>query len=107
MNNIDIKAPLNIVRDFFLKPEIVLRLNPSWYVKEIKVTDKALYEITLYDDRTNETSLFFLNVGVWEKSISYKINSSRIEFFIHEVSPSITRLSIKGDFFREENFRTG
>jgi len=103
MNNIDIKAPLNIVRDFFLKPDIVLRLNPSWYVKEIKVTDKALYEITLYDDRTNETSLIFLNVEVWEKSISYKINSSRIEFLMDEINPAVIRLSISGDFFKVED----
>lgn len=101
MNNIDIKAPLDIVRDIFLKPDIVLGLNPSWYVKEIKLTDKALYALTLYDDRTDETFSIIVNIEVSERSIGYKINSNRIDFLIDEIKPSKVRLSISGDFLNE------
>lgn len=103
MNSVNIKAPLDIVRDIFLKPNIVLRLNPSWYVKKIEAVDKGLYALTLYDDRTDETCQIFLNVEVWEKSISYKINSSRIEFLMDEINPAVIRLSISGDFFKVED----
>ncbi len=101
MNSVNIKAPLDIVRDIFLKPNIVLRLNPSWYVKKIEATDKGLYALTLYDDRTDETCQIFLNVEVWEKSINYIINSNRIDFLIDEIKPSKVRLSISGDFLNE------
>ena len=35
--------------------------------------------------------------------IKYRMNSNVTEFIIHEVSPSITGLSIEGNFFREED----
>lgn len=101
MNSVNIKAPLDIVRDIFLRPDIVLRLNPSWYVKEIEATDKDSYAFTLYDDRTNETCSIFINIEVSERSIGYKINSNRIDFLIDEIKPSKVRLSISGDFLNE------
>jgi hypothetical protein len=101
MNNIDIKAPLDIVRDIFLKPDIVLGLNPSWYVKEIKPIDESSYSLILYNDRTNETSSIIINIEVSERSVGYKINSNRIDFLIDEIKPSKVRLSISGDFLNE------
>jgi len=103
MNTIEINAPAVTARQFFLNPDIVLSLNPSWYVKEIKSTDKDIYDITLYDDKTDEISQIILNVEVRNNSIHYTMNSNVIEIFVHEVSPSITGLSIEGNFFREED----
>jgi hypothetical protein len=103
MNTIDIKAPVNIVRDFLLKPELVLRLNPSWYVKDIKAADDNSYAVTLYDDRTDDTSRIILNVVVSEGSVNYIINSAMIEFLTKEVKPSVTRISITGIYFRKED----
>lgn len=99
--NIDIKTPLAVVRNILLNPDIVLRLNPSWYVKEIKAADKDLYALTLYDDRADETYSIFINIEASEKSINYKINSNKIEFLMDEIKPSVTRISVKGDFFKE------
>jgi hypothetical protein len=104
MNTVTIKAPLEMVRDFFLKPDIVLRLNPSWYVREIEAADKeGLYSLTLYDDRTDDIRKFILHVEVWEKTICYIMNSNMVEFFIDEISPNIIRLSVNGDIFRKED----
>ena len=103
MNTVTIKAPLEMVKDFFLKPDIVLRLNPSWHVREIEATDKGLYSLTLYDDRTDEIRQFILHVEVWEKTICYIMNSNMVEFLIDEISPNIIRLSINGDIFRKED----
>ncbi|MFZ3138025.1 MAG: hypothetical protein WA126_11620 [Thermodesulfovibrionales bacterium] len=103
MKAIEIKAPAATVREFFLRPEIVLRLNPSWYVKDIKTADKDVYDITLYDDRTDEILQIVLTVEVQKNSINYRINSNVTGFFIHEASPSMTGLSIEGDFFRKED----
>lgn len=103
MKTIEIKAPAYIVREFFLKPEIVLRLNPSWYVKDIKTADKNVYDITLYDDKMEEIRQIVLTVEVQKNSINYIINSNVTGFVIYEGSPSMTGLSIEGDFFREED----
>lgn len=103
MNSIEIKAPAATVRDFFLKPELVLRLNPSWYIKKIMTSGKGIYDITLYDDKIDEIRLIVLNVEVRENSINYKMNGDVTEFFIHEMSPAMTMLSVRGDFFREED----
>jgi hypothetical protein len=103
MNSIEIKAPAATVREFFLRPELVLRLHPSLYLKDIKDTDKIAYDITLYDDKMEEIRQIVLTVAVRENSINYRINSNVTEFTIHEVSPSITGLSIEGNFFRKED----
>ena len=103
MNTIEIKAPVTIVRDFLLKPELVLRLNPSWYVKEIKAADNNSYAVTLYDDRTDDSSRIILNVEVSEGSVNYIINSATIEFMTDEVKPSVTKISITGNFFEKED----
>ena len=103
MNTVTIKAPLEMVKDFFLKPDIVLRLNPSWHVREIEATDKGLYSLTLYDDRTDDIRQFILHVEVWEKTICYIMNSNMVEFLIDEISPKIIRLSINGDIFRKDD----
>jgi hypothetical protein len=103
MNTVIIKAPLEMVRDFFLKPDIVLRLNPSWYVREIEATDKGLYSLTLYDDKTDEICQFILHVEVREKAICYIMNSNMVEFFMDEIGPKTIRLSINGDIFRKED----
>jgi hypothetical protein len=103
LNTIDIKVPLNIVRKFFLDPDTVLRLNPSWYVQKIKANDQNLYAVTLYDDRADDVRQIILNVKVSEEAISYIMNSHMIVFLIYEVTPAIVRLSISGDFFREED----
>ena len=55
MNTIRINAPADFVKTFLLDPYRVLRLNPSWYVKEIKTDDTGAYVITLYDDRSDES----------------------------------------------------
>ena len=81
MNTIDIKAPAAMVRKFFLNPDIALRLNPSWQVKEIKATGKNLYALTLYDDRTEDSCQVILSVEVFEKSVNYGINCSRDRIF--------------------------
>jgi hypothetical protein len=103
MNSIEINTPATAVRKFFLNPYIVLTLNPSWYVKEIKAADKDMYDITLYDDKTDGISRIVLTVEMRENSINYKMNGDVTEFFIHEMSPSVTGLSVKGNFFREED----
>jgi hypothetical protein len=103
MSTIEINAPAATARDCILNPDIVLRLNPSWYVKDIKITDKDVYDITLYDDKTDEILQIVLAVEVRNNVINYRMNSNMTEFYIHEVSLAITGLSIKGDFFREED----
>ena len=103
MNTIEINAPAATVREFFIRPELVLRLHPSCYLKEIKPAEKDVYDITLYDDKMEEIRRIVLTVEVRENSINYIMNNDMTEFFIHEVSPSITRLSIEGDFFRKED----
>jgi hypothetical protein len=103
MNPVEIKAPASAVRDFFLKPELVLRLNPSWYIKKIIISGKDIYDITLYDDKTDEICPIVLNVDARENSINYIINGTVTEFHIHETSPTMTELSIRGDFFRRED----
>jgi hypothetical protein len=103
MNTIDIQAPAAMVRKFFLNPDIALRLNPSWQVKEIKATGNNLYALTLYDDRTEDSCQVILFVEVFEKSVNYGMNSAEIEFSTEERKPALTRLSIRGNFFREED----
>ena len=103
MNNIAIKAPLDIVKSTLLQPDTVLRLNPSWYVKKTKETDNGFYNITLYDDRTEKASSTTINAEVCEKSVIYRSNSGRIEFSMDEITPAATKLFISGDFFREED----
>ena len=104
MNTVTIKAPVEMVRDFFLKPDIVLRLNPSWYVREIEAADKeGLYSLTLYDDKADDIRKFILHVEVREKTICYIMNSNMVEFLIDEISPKIIRLSINGDIFRKDD----
>ncbi len=103
MNTIDIKAPAAMVRKFFLNPDIALRLNPSWQVKEIKATGNNLYALTLYDDRTEDSCQVILSVEVLERSVNYGINAAVIEFLTEEMKPALTRLSIHGKFFREED----
>ena len=103
MMSVTINAPFDSVRDFFLKPDIVLRLNPSWHLREIEATDESLYSLTLYDDRADETIYMSLHVEMREKTICYIMNSSMIKFFIDEIKPEIVRLSITGDIFRKED----
>ena len=103
MNTIDIKAPAAMVRNFFLNPDIALRLNPSWHVKDIKATGKNLYALTLYDDRTEDSCQVILSVDVLEKSVNYVMNSAVIEFLAEESKPALTKLSIRGNFIREED----
>ena len=101
--SVTISAPFDSVRDFFLKPDIVLRLNPSWHLREIEATDESLYSLTLYDDRADKTIYMSLHVEMREKTICYIMNSSMINFFIDEIKPEIVRLSITGDIFRKED----
>jgi len=103
MNTISIKAPAGFVRKFFLDPYHVLRLNPSWYVKQITAEDTGAYAITLYDDRSDESSQICLNIEVHGQSIHYRMNSDTIDFFVDEATPLLTELSIKGNFFRGED----
>lgn len=103
MKTININAPVSFVKNFFLNPAIALRLNPSWHIKEINADGKNLYAFTLYDDRTEDSCRAMLSVEVCENSVLYGINSSEIEFFADEINPSLTRLSIRGNFFREED----
>jgi len=103
MNTIDIKAPLNSARKLLLDPDTVLRLNPSWYVQKITANGKDSYSVTLCDDRTDEILQIILYIEVCEEEINYRMNSSLIVFLMHEVTPAVVRLSIRGDFFREED----
>ena len=103
MNTIDIKAPAAMVRKFFLNPDIALRLNPSWQIKEINTKGINLYDLTLYDDRTEDSCQVILSVEVFGNSVNYGMNSTVIEFLTEERNPSLTRLSIRGKFFREED----
>jgi len=103
MSAIEINAPAAAVREFFMRPDIVLRLNPSWYINDIKTADKDVYDITLYDDKTDEDLRIILNIEERNNLIEYRMNSNVTAFIIHKVSPSITGLSIEGDFFRKED----
>jgi hypothetical protein len=101
--NANIKAPLDIVKAILLKPDITLRLNPTFYIKEIKACDKNTYALMLYNDRKEETCPIFINIEMSNNTISYKIDSSRIEFVIDEIDPAEIRLSIRGDFFNKDD----
>ena len=103
MNAIEINAPGGYCKRVFIRPELVLRLHPSCYLKEIKPAEKDVYDITLYDDKMEEIRRIVLNVEVRENSINYIINSDMTEIIIHEVSPAITRLSIESDCFRKKD----
>jgi hypothetical protein len=103
VNIIEINAPAATVREFFLKPEIVLRLHPSFYLKEIKSAEKDVYDIMLYDDKVEEVRRIVLTVEVRENSINYIMNGDMTEFIVHEVSSSITGLSIKDNSFLKED----
>lgn len=103
MNAIDIHAPGALVRNFFLTPEIPLRLNPSWHVKEIHENGSSRYTLILYDDRREDSSRIMLLVEEFENTVRYRINSDVIEFFIEETQPAHTRLSVCGNFVREED----
>ena len=103
MNTIDIKAPAAMVRNFFLNPDIALRLNPSWHLKHIQAIQNNSYALTIYDDRTEDSCQVILSVEILEKSINYRINSDVIEFSAEEMSPAMTKLSIRGNLFRKED----
>jgi hypothetical protein len=103
MNTIEIKVTADSARECILNPDIVLRLNPSWYVKDINNVDKNVYDITLYDDKTDENIQIILAIEERNNVITYRMNSNVTEFIIHEVSPSITGMSIEGNFFRKED----
>jgi hypothetical protein len=103
MNTIRINAPADFVITFLLDPYRVLRLNPSWHVREITTVDTGAYEITLYDDRSDETSKSTLMIELHEQSIHYRLNSATIEFVVDEQTPLLTGLSIMGDYFRGED----
>jgi hypothetical protein len=103
MNTIGIKAPAGLVKTFLLDPYRVLRLNPSWYVRDIKAQDTGAYEITLYDDRSDEISKIILNIEARAQSIHYRMNSDTIDFFVNEEAPLLTELSIEGNFFRGDD----
>lgn len=103
MNAIRINAPADFVITFLLDPYRVLRLNPSWHVREITSVDTGTYKITLYDDRSDETSKLTLKIELHEQSIHYRFNSGTIEFFVDEQTPLLTGLSITGDYFRGED----
>lgn len=105
MNKIDIKAPGDIVRNVLLNPDIILRLNPSWYIRKLDNIDKGLYDVTLYDDRTDDTLQIHLKVEEYEKSVSYEMNSQTIRFMVDEAGSSVTTLSIQGDLFREDDLK--
>ena len=103
MNTIGINAPADFVLTFLLDPYRVLRLNPSWHVREIKAVDTGAYVMTLYDDRSDEASQITLKIELHEQSIHYRMNSDAIEFIADEASPLLTVLSIKGNSFRSED----
>ena len=105
MTPVTINAPFERVREFFLRPDVVLRLNPSWHIKEIKAADKekGLYSLVLYDDRADETTQLSLQVEMREKGICYIMDSNIIKFSLDEMKPEIIRLSLTGDFFRNED----
>ena len=75
MNTIGIKAPADFVKTFLLDPYRVLRLNPSWYIRDIKAEDTGAYVITLYDDRSDETSQMTLKI-----ELQWTINPLQHEF---------------------------
>jgi hypothetical protein len=103
MNTISIKAPAGFVRTFLLDPYRVLRLNPSWYVKEIEADETGAYVMTLYDDRSEQTSHVILNIEMHGQSIRYRMDAGMIDFSADESAPQPTALSITGDFFRAED----
>jgi hypothetical protein len=103
MNTIGIKAPAGVVKTFLLDPYCVLRLNPSWYVRQIEADDTGAYVIVLYDDRSDEISQIILNIEVHGQSIHYRMNSDTIEFVVDDASSLLTELSIKGNSFRGED----
>jgi len=103
MNTIGIHAPAGVVKTFLLDPYRVLRLNPSWHVREIKPQDTGAYVIALYDDRSEETSQIIVNIDVHGQSIQYRMNSDTIEFIVDDSSPLLTNLSIEGNFFKGED----
>jgi hypothetical protein len=103
MNTIGIKAPADAVKTFLLAPYRVLRLNPSWYVNDIKADDTGDYVLTLYDDKSEESSQIILNIEVHGQSVHYRMNSDTIEFIADEAGPLLTVLSIKGNSFRAED----
>jgi hypothetical protein len=103
MNTVDIKASAGRVRKFFLNPDIVLRLNPSWNLKHIQAIQNNSYALTIYDDRTENSCQFILSVEMIENSVNYRINSNIIEFLTEEISPALTKLSIRGNLFRKED----
>jgi hypothetical protein len=103
MNSIDFNAPLEIVRKFLTNPDIVLRLNPSWYVRDIRDSGENHYSIILYDDRTEKNNNINLTVELYERTVDYLFDTSFAEFSIDEINPGITRVTVKGDFFREDD----
>ena len=105
MNSIEIKAPAAAVREFFLRPESALRLHPSLFLKDIKSADQNVYDITLFDDKTEETLQIVLSVEVRGNSINYRMNSNMTNIIIHQTTPAATELSIESDFFRTEDIR--
>jgi hypothetical protein len=103
MNTIGINAPADFVKNFLLDPYRVLRLNPSWYIRDIKTEDTGAYVITLYDDGSDETSQMTLKIELSRQSIRYSMNSETMEFVVDEAAPLLTELSIKGNSFRGED----
>ncbi|MFZ5906742.1 MAG: hypothetical protein ACOYVJ_04950 [Nitrospirota bacterium] len=99
----DIRAPAATVRNFFRHPDMVLRLNPSWHVKDTKTTGDNEYSLVLYDDGTEDSITLTLAVEETGQAISYRMNSGHIEFLMEDIRPQLTKLSVRGDFFRAED----
>jgi hypothetical protein len=104
MNTLDISAPEHIVRDVILNPDILLRLNPSWFIEQITPEGKGSYEVTLYDDKTEDTSRVQVTVEDLEQSIRYTMNAVAMEFFIHHAGKGKTGLAVHGSLSRESDF---
>jgi hypothetical protein len=103
MSSISIKAPVDRVRNFILSPETVLRLNPSWHVRGIEADGENIYSLSLFDDSADATMQISLQVEVHEEAICYIMDSEMIMFIVDELEPSLSRLTITGDMFRNED----
>lgn len=103
MKAVDISAPFETVKAFFLNPEKVLRLHPAWYITDLKCSDKGIYDITLYDDRTNDSRQMKLEVVFREMTINYIFDSDVIEFSINKLEPAMIRVEVHGGILRNED----
>jgi hypothetical protein len=103
MNEIDILAPKDLVIDFFLNPEKVFRLNPSFFVNECRLVGEGLYEIRLYDDKSEGEITFVVAIERRGDSVSYRIQSERLCFVIRQLAESTVRVQVSGGIFRQED----